>query len=273
MSVIPGNHSDSDPRSSGEIFASLVSKWDEKESEGYRDNMRTLQYRFDEALFEEMRQFLSGADEARRFVAVDVLRQSFLAKKARSEECVDMLLAALPKEQSPRVLALICHAFRHHRAAAAVNALARFQNHPDADIRLGVANGLTCQDDPLAISTLIALSADPDRDVRNWATFGLGSMTAVDSPAIREALFARLTGEDYEVAGEALVGLALRGDVRVAQPLLEAMNSSLQSGEDNGWAEMDAAEAARTGARKNPNDAWRALLARCDELGLAMPGK
>ena len=54
------------------------------------------------------------------------------------------------------------------------------------------------------------LSKDKSRDVRNWATFGIGSMIEADTPQIRRVLQERLKDKDREIRGEALVGLARR---------------------------------------------------------------
>ena len=88
----------------------------------------------------------------------------------------------------------------------------------DAIVRLRVAQSLPgiVGDPPApeAIEALLALMEDPDADVRDWATFGLGTMLAdvVDSDRIRDALRARLNDRDGGVRGEALAGLACRQD-------------------------------------------------------------
>ena len=57
-------------------------------------------------------------------------------------------------------------------------------------------------------------------DCRNWATFALGALSELDSPAIREALAARLADADDEVRGEAIGGLAKRQDERAVDAIL-----------------------------------------------------
>lgn len=85
----------------------------------------------------------------------------------------------------------------------------------NADVRLAVVHALLSRDEPLAQHTLIELSRDIRTDVRDWATFALGSIGKTDSPEIRDALAARLVDEDNETRGEALIGLAARKDQRV----------------------------------------------------------
>jgi HEAT repeat protein len=97
--------------------------------------------------------------------------------------------------------------------------MARVATHPDPEVRWAVAFALNRSQEPEATALLIELSADPDAEVRDWATFGLGTQRVDDSPELREALFARLTDEHRDTRCEALLGLARRGDERVVGPL------------------------------------------------------
>ncbi len=91
-------------------------------------------------------------------------------------------------------------------------------------------SGLSGIDDLDAIAGLIELSCDLDDDTRDWATFGLGSQTSLDTPELRDALAARLTDTDPEIRGEAMIGLARRGDER-AHPAIEAALRGLFHGD------------------------------------------
>jgi HEAT repeat protein len=81
-------------------------------------------------------------------------------------------------------------------------------------------HALLPRDEPVARQTLIELSRDVEPGVRDWATFGLGTYSKIDSPEIRNALLARLADEDDETRGEALFGLAKRKDPRVIPAIL-----------------------------------------------------
>ena len=70
-------------------------------------------------------------------------------------------------------------------------------------------------DVPEVVAALAKLSRDSDRDVRNWATFTLGSQFDSTSPTLCAALQERAIDPDPEIRGEALVGLACRGDVSI----------------------------------------------------------
>ena len=87
--------------------------------------------------------------------------------------------------------------------------------HPSADIRYTVACALCRANSEIAIEFLIKLSEDEDEDVRDWATFGLGTQCDNDTPPIRKALFSRLADTHFETQLEAIMGLARRNDSRV----------------------------------------------------------
>ncbi|GLW07690.1 hypothetical protein Misp01_28200 [Microtetraspora sp. NBRC 13810] len=65
------------------------------------------------------------------------------------------------------------------------------------------------------LALLIAMTADPDADVRDWATLGLAGLEA-DDARIRDALAARLDDTSLTAVAEAVRGLAARGDERAA---------------------------------------------------------
>ena len=144
----------------------------------------------------------------------------------------------LGTEDSPEVLASIGIALGHRGDARGIGPLLPFQQHPNADVRYGVVFGLLGHTDPRAIDCLIALSADPEVRVRDWATFGLGVQIDTDTPELRAALRARLQHPDGDTAGEAMVGLARRKDAQVVAPLREL----LQAG-DVGSLPLEAAVA------------------------------
>lgn len=68
---------------------------------------------------------------------------------------------------------------------------------------------------------MIGLMEDPDEDVRDWATFGLGTQTEIDGPEVREALAGRWSDENLDARDEAILGSARRRDRRVL-PVLAA---------------------------------------------------
>ena len=97
-------------------------------------------------------------------------------------------------------------------------------DHPDADVRLAVAQSLPCgidADGPVrdaVIEALVALTSDGETAVRDWACFGLGQVNAT-TPAAIEALAARLDDGDDDTRCEALLALAQTDDDRATTNL------------------------------------------------------
>ncbi len=119
-------------------------------------------------------------------------------------------------------------------APATLAPLLAFASDEDSDVRWWVTLALPSlvgeEDGPdhPAVAALLVLARDEDDAIRDWATFGLGQQLEVDSPAVREALFANLddSDEDSDAAGEAALGLALRGDPRVFDVLVRKLLAS-----------------------------------------------
>jgi hypothetical protein len=139
------------------------------------------------------------------------------------KEAVSILLPMLDSEDDPSVFREVVLALGWYRDyhPTVVEQLARLVNHPDADVRLGLAMRLAINN-PVAIEATITLSVDENADVRNWATFALGQLSdderkPVDSVQIRDALFARTCDEEAIVRYEALRGLVERDDRRVIE--------------------------------------------------------
>jgi HEAT repeat protein len=115
--------------------------------------------------------------------------------------------------------------------------------HPDAGVRLAVAFAVaTISPRPLGDDArlgLIRLSRDNDPEVRDWATFGLGTLAADDGPDVTAALLARANDTYHEARAEALFGLAVRRDPRAVPHLIRALASAHVQG-----LEVDAAAEA-----------------------------
>src|SRR5207244_4093672 len=125
------------------------------------------------------------------------------------EESVDILVDLL-NDPDPVVVACAANALGFRNHPKAIPPLLMHLADSDADVRLGVVHGLSRHDDSAAVGGLIRLSVDEDRDVRDWATFGLASLTDLDTPELREALLARVSEKEAEIRREALIGLARR---------------------------------------------------------------
>jgi HEAT repeat protein len=208
-----------DERSIPELVAAALAG-DEEDQKAW-DAIMALQRRGDVPVFEAATKLLGSLSDKERGRGVEILAQLGTPNPSAElrAKCSDAILAALAGEQSPSVLHSIGVALGHLGDARAVAALLPFIDHRDPLVRFGVVLGLSPHPASAAVEGLIQLSVDPDEDVRNWATFGLGTMMDVDTPALRDALVQRLGDPNAEIRGEALVGLAQRKDERVLEPL------------------------------------------------------
>lgn len=213
----------SDPRTARQLIGFALTVEDEHAAWAA---INILRHRGDRETFEAARELCASDDPRARTWGVRVLAQLGIPERTFPDQSLNILLPLLAREQDVDLLSDIAFALGHIGDERAVAPLTALRNHPSPEVRYGVVHGLLCQERARAIQALIELSADEDTEVRDWATFGLGSQVNADTPEIRGALFARLADEDGATRGEALVGLARRNDERVIEPLIRALSST-----------------------------------------------
>jgi HEAT repeat protein len=194
------------------------------------DAITVLQKRGTHEVFEAAQRLCASEVPEQRCLGVDILAQNTTPEKSKTfhEESVALLLQLLEREDEPSVLEQIAYALGHRSDARAIEPLLGLLNHPDADVRHAVIRGgLSCNEDEWSVQALIELSADEDSDVRYWATYGLGTLIGMTTPAMLDALVARLTDPGDDTRAEAIFGLALRYDERVVPVLVASV--------ENGW--------------------------------------
>lgn len=169
--------------------------------------------------FEIGKRYLASGDPLDRETGAAVIAQLGCAHPTFVEESVDLLIPLLDDENE-RVAIAVAHALGHRGSPRAIAPLLRRIDHPNEDVRFSIIAGLSGHEDPAAIDGLIRLTRDTDSDVRDWAAFGLGTLTEFDSAELRDALVGLLDDPDEDVRGEAMVGLAKRKDLR-ALPAIE----------------------------------------------------
>lgn len=210
-----------DPRSTEELIRAALDA-------GVDDDARlqavmALHWRATPEVFHAAERLCRSDRAGERCLGADVLGQLGVETRPYREVALPILIGLLDDPDND-VANSAAVALGHHHEPRAVEALVAKRAHPSEDVRYGVVFGLLGLEDPRAIDALIQLSQDQDAQVRDWATFGLGTQIEVDTPAVREALTARLDDPDPQARGEALVGLARRGDPRVVKALVEALS-------------------------------------------------
>ena len=175
-----------------------------------------------------------GADILGRLVGVEPNSRGAVQKA---------IMAALAFERAAAPLASIVAALGHVGDPGTLGLVFPLADSPSAEVRLAVAFAVaTISPQPLAPearAALIGLSRDVNPEVRDWAIFGLGTLSDADGPDIRAALLARAEDDNHEARAEALFGLAVRHDPRAVPHLIRELQSPLVGG-----LEVDAAAAA-----------------------------
>jgi HEAT repeat protein len=203
----------------------LASVDESRDSDEYWRAIRRLHKRPEREVFDRAAVCCASSVPVERLVGADVLAQigDAAADGSRpfTHESVPMLRALL-FDSDESVIASAVHALAHHRRASAAD-VGRLARHESANIRWAVAGALDGQD-PEALAILIDLTTDVDVDVRDWATFAIGTQSDADGPAIRDALRVRLSDDDEMVRCEAMVGLARRRDAGVISHVVNALD-------------------------------------------------
>jgi HEAT repeat protein len=185
---------------------------------------------------------LRGQDQRERTLGADILGRLVGAEPTIRSMALQTLLEALDSETAAAPLASIVAALGHISDAATLGRIFPLAVHASAEVRLAVAFAVaTISPQPLAPEALVALirlSRDDEPEVRDWATFGLGTLSNADGPDVRAALLARAEDAYRETRAEALFGLAVRRDPRAVPHLIRALESPLVGG-----LEVDAAAA------------------------------
>lgn len=142
------------------------------------------------------------------------------------DESFALIASMIAREQDLCALQSQIFAFGHLDKLDAVPIIAPYVDHPNEDIRYAVACSLgSLHEHPDSAAALAKLANDPDKDVRNWAIFGLGVLGDVDSEELSQLFIAHLDDPFLDARIEAAASLAKRHDARVAKPLLRLLRN------------------------------------------------
>ena len=221
---ISENQTENDPRSTEELIQLALRAGDDDDA--YWIPLPILHRRGSAEVLDAAFQLCGSPRPNERRLGVDILGQLGVPERTFPKEGCAIVLSMLQKEEDPEVLTSLGLAAWRLCDARAIDPVIRLSKHSNSDVRWSAACALpSWEDDDRAITTLIGLTSDSDDDVRDWATFGLGSQMERDTPEIRDALLRRTSDEDDDTRGEALVGLAVRHDPRVVESLIRELSS------------------------------------------------
>jgi HEAT repeat protein len=185
---------------------------------------------------------LRGESERSRTLGADILGRLVGTEPDARRAVLGALLRALDLETAAAPLASVVAAIGHVGDPGALGRIFPLAVNESAEVRLAVAFAVATMSPqppaPEAREALISLSRDANPEVRDWATFGLGTLSDADGPDVRAALLARAEDACRETRAEALFGLAVRRDTRAVPHLIRALESLTAGG-----LEVDAAAA------------------------------
>jgi HEAT repeat protein len=220
------HHAD-DPRSVEELIR--IALTDPKELRAW-DAVTFLHRRGSREVLANAEQLCASSNAKERELGANILGQLGMPQRTFPSECLTILDRMLATENDSDVLQAIAFAFGYlQEPDDSEMQISPISCHDDRHCEIVQGSGSFDQTE--AIRLLIELSRDADAEVRDWATFGLGSLTDLDTDEIREALWARISDTNSDTRAEALIGLALRKDSRV----IEALLNELRQGQENDY--------------------------------------
>ena len=190
--------------------------------------IRVLHARATPEVFEAAVACAESDDPCRRIRGFNVLSQ--LGIKYGSSEnpfrdrCVELAIRGLQDPDSD-VVAAAAWVLNHHESEHGKATLMQLKDHPSEDVRLAVATAACPDENETELRVALELMEDSDEDVRDWATFALGTQCELDSPEIRDALRARLNDPHKDTRNEALWGLVHRRDISAIRTLLQRLGA------------------------------------------------
>jgi methionyl-tRNA formyltransferase len=208
-------------RSLEELVELAVREW--RSDAEWPPYLAALAWRGDEAVLDAARGLLEHESPRERAVGAYVLGQLGIPERTHPAESAAALEALARRESDPEVLATLAIALGNLGSPHGTQTLLRLRRHEDAQVRDGAADAMAGRDESGVFEALIELTADPQPGIRDWATFALGTLSTQDTPTLRDALAARLDDSDDDTRIEAVHGLALRGDTRALDAVLDLL--------------------------------------------------
>lgn len=195
-----------------------------KSNRTYWANISELRKRSTQEIFDRA-VLLTQSDQVKeRIIGVDVLAQLGNSKQNYRTKAVPIFFQLLEKEKNIQAIQSILSAISHNNQLLSekqVVKLISLRHHRYSDVRFNLTLALGGVEHAKAIKTMIELSSDKHPVVRDYATFGLASLTELDTPAIRKALWARLNDHKSLAREEAILGLAIRKDADIKPILIQ----------------------------------------------------
>lgn len=206
------------------IFIRLINN---KSNENYWKYIQELRKRKTDAIYKKSLLLIDSNSIKEKIIGLDVLNQ-FGYPRLHQKEIIQLFFKLLKSETDKEVLSSILYGISHNNESLTneqVDFLCSLKTHKSVYVKFSLVNALLTLENDNAIDTLIEFSKNKDFDIRNWATFGLGSQTDIDNEKIRFALWNRIKDTSKIVRQEAIAGLAQRKDKNIKDILIQELKN------------------------------------------------
>lgn len=247
------------------IFARLLKN---KSKKNYWNYVSELRKRKSEEIFKKSVLFTKSDSLKERILGVNILAQ-FGFPRLHKKEIINILFKLLKEETDKGILSSILYGISHNNEKLnikQIDLLCSFKTHKSVIVRHSLVSALCTVEKEKAIDTLIELSKDKDSDIRDWATFGLGSQLETDNDKIRTALWNRVSDKEEGAKFEAISGLAQRKDKRIKEVLKTELENideygslileSIEYFEDKSFIQLIEKQIEKNKKSKKVNEDW-----------------
>lgn len=206
------------------IFKRLLKNKSEK---NYWNYISELRKRKTEDIFQRSISLTKSELLQERILGVDLIAQ-FGYPRLHKKKILSTLFELLKQETDKTIIYSILYAIGHNNESLTkkqVELLCSFKTHKSVVVKRSLVSALCTVKNEKAIETLIELSIDREPEIRDWATFAIGSQIDTDNEIVRAALWNRISDKDEGTRFEAIAGLAQRKDERIKDVLIAELEN------------------------------------------------
>ncbi|WP_445720816.1 hypothetical protein [Flavobacterium sp.] len=200
--------------SNNEIFSRLINN---KSKENYWNYISELRKRKTEDIFEKSISLTNTENQKEKIIGINILAQFGFPRKHKNQ-ILKTFFDLLKTEKDKNVISSIFYGIGHNNEKLTekqIEQICAFKNHKSINVKFSLVSALLSIEQTKAIETLIELSNDKNSDVRDWATFGIGTQIEENNENIQNALWKRINDKDIDTKNEAIVGLAKRNVIGI----------------------------------------------------------
>ncbi len=205
----------------------LLFKIKNNKSDNY-ENIVELRKRGGETTFNECLKLINSNSEKNRYIGIQILSDFGQQPKKYENKILKIFFKLLKNETNYKIISTILNGIRYHKSVineSQIKIISKYKLSKYSEIRIQVINCFLGLENITALDTLIYLTKDKKCQIRDWATFGIGTQIEISSESILKALWARTEDKDYVTRSEAIYGLALRNIVEVELKILEELEN------------------------------------------------